>query len=133
MVEDNLINQKVLANQLRKRGYDVDVALHGGEALDRLNMTPTTPDDNPMEQAAFDCVLMDIEMPVMDGIACVKKIREFELKSSMRALPVIAVTANARDEYGVAAIAAGMQAITTKPYKIDDLVAQMDRVCLAAG
>ncbi|KAK4507555.1 hypothetical protein PRZ48_001290 [Zasmidium cellare] len=133
VVEDNLINQKVLANQLRKRGYDVNVALHGGEALERLNMTPTTPEENPMEQAPFDCVLMDIEMPVMNGLDCVKKIREFELKSSMRALPVIAVTANARDEHGAAAISAGMQAITTKPYKIDDLVAQMDRVCLAAG
>ena len=72
-------------------------------------------------------------MPVMNGLDCVKKIREFELKSSMRALPVIAVTANARDEHGAAALSAGMQAITTKPYKIDDLVAQMDRVCLAAG
>lgn len=133
VVEDNLINQKVLANQLRKRGYDVNVALHGGEALERLNMTPTTPEENPMETTAYDCVLMDIEMPVMDGLTCVKKIREFELKCSMRALPIIAVTANARDEHGAAAIAAGMQAITTKPYKIDDLVAQMDRVCLAAG
>ncbi|KAF2160475.1 hypothetical protein M409DRAFT_29096 [Zasmidium cellare ATCC 36951] len=133
VVEDNLINQKVLANQLRKRGYDVNVALHGGEALERLSMTPTTPEENPMEQAPFDCVLMDIEMPVMNGLDCVKKIREFELKCSMRALPVIAVTANARDEHGAAALAAGMQAITTKPYKIDDLVAQMDRVCLAAG
>lgn len=133
IVEDNLINQKVLANQLRKRGYDVNVALHGEEALERLNMTPTTPQDDPMDRMAFDCVLMDLEMPVMDGFTCVRRIREWESKCSMRVLPVIAVTANAREEHGTAAIEAGMQAITTKPYKIDDLLSQMERVCTPGG
>lgn len=133
IVEDNLLNQKVLAKQLRKRGFDVEVALHGGEALDRLKMTPTSPREDPMDTSTFDCVLMDIEMPVMDGLTCVQKIREFESKSSTRALPVIAVTANARDEQGSAALEAGMQAITTKPYKIEDLIAQMEKVCTPPG
>ena len=74
--------------------------------------------------------LLTCKQPIMDGLKCTECIRAFE-KSTGRAeaLPIIAVRANARSEHGLAAIEAGMQAVTTKPYKIDDLVQQIEQVC----
>ncbi|EME50032.1 hypothetical protein DOTSEDRAFT_68780 [Dothistroma septosporum NZE10] len=138
IVEDNVINQKVLANQLRKRGYEVSVALHGEEALKILHMLDFTPDSSndgsPVDAPTFDVILMDIEMPVMDGVTCAKSIRAFEkaCKDAAR-LKIIAVTANARSEHGTAALEAGMNAVTTKPYKIADLVKQIEEVCKPGG
>lgn len=133
VVEDNLINQKVLANQLRKRGYEVSTALNGEEALKQLRISLDKPDPFSIPRkavAAFDVVLLDIEMPVMDGISCIQQIRAFEKARKCRPrLPVIAVTANARSEHGSAALDAGMDAITTKPYKIEDLVLQIEKAC----
>lgn len=130
VVEDNLINQKVLANQLRKRGYEVDVALHGEEALDVLQMSCPLSSPRSVDRP-FDVVLLDLEMPVMDGISCVQQIRAFEegSKGDRVRLPVIAVTANARSEHATAALEAGMDAITTKPYRIQDLVGEIEKVC----
>ncbi|EME87990.1 histidine kinase [Pseudocercospora fijiensis CIRAD86] len=131
IVEDNSINAKVLSNQLRKRGYDVSVAINGEEALEKLKMT--TPPSRPSPtispaQSDFDVVLMDIEMPVMDGITCTQQIRAFEAnQGAHHRLPIIAVTANVRSEHGSAALEAGMDAITTKPYKIEDLVKQVEQ------
>lgn len=137
IVEDNLINQKVLANQLRKRGYEVNVAIHGEEALKALNMIDSASSPNngtPVEVVAFDVILMDIEMPIMDGVTCTKRIRAFEEGcNSATPLKIIAVTANARSEHGTAALEAGMNAITTKPYKIADLVQQIEEVCKPGG
>lgn len=138
IVEDNLINQKVLANQLRKRGYNVSVAINGEEALKTLHMDEYTPrssnDGPPFDAACFNVVLMDIEMPVMGGVTCAKRIRAFEKgQEGATHLKIIAVTANARSEHGTAALEAGMNAITTKPYKIADLVEQIERVCRPGG
>lgn len=66
-------------------------------------------------------------MPVMDGLTCAQQIRAFEAnQGGVRRLPIIAVTANVRSEHGSAAYQAGMDAITTKPYKIEDLVTQIE-------
>lgn len=66
-------------------------------------------------------------MPVMDGITCAQQIRAFEAnQGAHHRLPIIAVTANVRSEHGSAALEAGMDAITTKPYKIEDLVKQIE-------
>lgn len=66
-------------------------------------------------------------MPVMDGISCVQRIRAYEATQGGRRarVPIIAVTANARSEHGTAAI--------TKPYKIEDLVLQIEKACCPAG
>jgi CheY-like chemotaxis protein len=139
IVEDNLINQKVLANQLRKRSFEVKVAQHGKEALDLLQMAierpvPPVISRKPVARTLFDVVLMDIEMPVMDGISCVKRIRAYETsRGTQTRLPIIAVTANARSEHGTTAIEAGMDSITTKPYKIEELVDQIEKVCTPPG
>lgn len=109
LVEDNLINQQVLGKQLKKAGCDVAVANHGLEALKVL------------DEKTFDVVLMDSEMPVLDGLAATRTIRQKEmageglLGEAMSAsgprggarLPIIAVTANVRKEQIDTAIAAG--------------------------
>ena len=105
IVEDNLVNQSVLARLLKKRGVIVYVANHGEECLDRLKVSTfwkgnqgQAPKDNA-DLIEIDVVLMDQEMPVMDGLTCTKAIREMEIEGEViRHVPIIGVTANARAE-----------------------------------
>ncbi|KAA8612660.1 BaeS Signal transduction histidine kinase [Pyrenophora tritici-repentis] len=115
LVEDNIINQQVLGRQLRKAGCHVSVANHGLEALDAL------------ERQRFDIVLMDLEMPVLDGLGAMRRIRQREavLHTSTVRLPIIAVTANVRKEQIDTAIAAGADRVMQKPFKAADLVYMM--------
>jgi signal transduction histidine kinase len=127
LVEDNLINQQVLGKQLKKAGCFVDVANHGLEALHIL------------EDKMFDIALMDWEMPVLDGLAATRAIRQKELAGEgllgqamtggTRAgarLPIIAVTANVRKEQMDTAIAAGADRVMQKPFKAADLLFMMN-------
>lgn len=96
LVEDNIVNQQVLVRQLKKAGLLVDVANHGVEAL------------NILEHKAFDVVLMDLEMPVMDGLTAMREIRKRQKEGTIvEHLPIIAVTANVRKEQIDTALAAG--------------------------
>ncbi|KAF2128163.1 hypothetical protein P153DRAFT_294133 [Dothidotthia symphoricarpi CBS 119687] len=123
LVEDNLINQQVLGKQLKRAGCVVEVANHGLEAL------------NVLEQKTFDVVLMDLEMPVMNGLEAMRRIRKKEATGESwvdqspdpcarrpTRLPVIAVTANVRQEQIDTAIAAGADRVMQKPFKAADLV-----------
>jgi len=126
IVEDNIVNQKVLSKQLRSTGCIVNVANHGGEALQFLSTTPFFSLSNSTK---LDIILMDLEMPVMDGLTCVKKIRELEAKGEIRRhVPVIAVTANARSEQIATAKEAGMDAVVTKPFRIAEVVDEMEKL-----
>lgn len=72
-------------------------------------------------------ILLDWEMPVMDGLTCIRHIRERQQAGTIRAhIPVIGVTANARSEQIAVAIGAGMDQVVTKPFRIPDLVPQME-------
>jgi len=108
IVEDNLVNQRILAQQIRKLGCTVHVANHGEEALALLRETKYYKgrEDDGKD---LSVILMDLEMPVMDGLTCVRRIRELEVEGllSIR-LPIIAVTANARGEQIAAAKDSGM-------------------------
>ena len=98
VVEDNLINQKVLAKQLQNYGFSVALANHGQEALDYIKTTNFWIGDHK-DRKNLSVVLMDWEMPVMDGIACVHEIRRLQsIGKITRHVPVIGVTANARDQ-----------------------------------
>lgn len=111
IVEDNLVNQRVLAKGIRKLGCTVHVANHGGEALDLLQQTRYYKgrEDDGKE---LTVILMDLEMPIMDGLTCVRKIRSLEEEGLVTYhLPIIAVTANARTEQVNAAKASGMVSI----------------------
>lgn len=97
IVEDNQINQKLLANQLRKAGCIVYTANHGVEALDFLAGTEYASLPNVEKTTPLSVVLMDIEMPIMDGLTCVQTIRSMEEKEEFCLhIPTIAVSGSIR-------------------------------------
>ncbi len=102
LVEDNLINQKVLRTLLEKLGFQTDVVNNGQEALDALQRQP------------YALVLMDCQMPVMDGFAATRRIRAGETLSGQH-IPIVAVTANAMQGDRDQCLAAGMDAYLSKP------------------
>ncbi|HMK85896.1 MAG TPA: PAS domain-containing protein [Steroidobacteraceae bacterium] len=104
VVEDNPVNQRVAQRLLQKLAAEVTLANNGAEALERIAETP------------FDAVLMDCQMPVMDGFTATARIREAERQSgSGTRLPIIALTANVMSEDRAQCIAAGMDAHLGKP------------------
>ncbi len=111
LVEDNPVNQLVAKGMLGKLGCEVIVAGHGGEALDQL------------EQAAFDLVLMDCNMPVMDGYEASRRIRQ---SGRWPDLPIVALTANAMPEERERCRAAGMNDYLAKPFRREELLALID-------
>lgn len=112
IVEDNLVNQKVLSKQLRNMGCIVHVANHGGECLDRLRES-TFWKGNGRNGLEISVILMDQEMPVMDGLTCTKEIRRLEERGDVVShVPIIAVTANARSEQIDTAMDVGMVRLT---------------------
>jgi signal transduction histidine kinase/DNA-binding response OmpR family regulator len=115
VAEDNLVNQRLARGLLRKRGHEVTIAGNGAEALAAI------------ERADFDVVLMDIQMPVMDGFEAVERIREME-KASGRHLPVIALTANALKQDEAACLTRGMDAYVSKPIDPERLFQAIESV-----
>ena len=91
IVEDNLVNQRVLSKQLSNQGCIVSVANHGGECIEQLKQTKFWV-DHETEGTELNLVLMDLEMPVMDGLTCTRTIRDFQKTGSVvRHIPIIAV------------------------------------------
>lgn len=114
-----------MSKQLRKLGCEVDVAENGLEALNHL--FKTTYLSSTKEATPLDLILLDVEMPIMDGLTCIRRIRALEKSGEISGhVPVIAITANARNEQIAAAIEAGMDSVVTKPFTIKDLVPQME-------
>lgn len=108
IVEDNLVNQKVLSKQLRNLGCIVHVSNHGGECLDFLQQSRFWY-GHEIDGSDLSVILMDLEMPVMDGLTCARKIRELQREGKIvRHVPIIAVTANARSEQIETALQSGM-------------------------
>lgn len=126
-----------MAQQLRKAGFTVHVANHGLECLNFISQSsyssePTTPElevPDDFSPTPLSIVLLDLEMPTMDGLTCTRHIREKQLSGEILGhVPVIAVTANARSEQINSAIAAGMDEVVTKPFRIPELVPQMRKL-----
>ncbi|KAH7076289.1 hypothetical protein FB567DRAFT_478898 [Paraphoma chrysanthemicola] len=127
IVEDNLVNQRVLAKQLKNMGMKVSVANHGGEALDHLSTTNFCVVDGAHANQ-LSLILMDWEMPIMDGLTCVRRIRELQQDGVVHGhVPVIAVTANVRSEQVEVALEAGMDNVISKPFRIPELYACIQR------
>ncbi|MDQ3565219.1 MAG: response regulator [Pseudomonadota bacterium] len=115
LVEDNLVNQKVALGMLKKFEVEVTVAGHGLEALAALEQTP------------FDLVLMDCQMPEMDGFTATRELRQREETGQRPRLPVIAMTANAMEGDRERCLAAGMDDYLGKPVLLLDLQAALKR------
>ncbi len=111
LVEDNPVNQLVAKGMLAKLGCEVIVAAHGGEALKLL------------EEQSFDMVLMDCNMPVMDGYEASRQIRR---SGRWPDLPIVALTANAMSEERERCRAAGMNDYLAKPFRREELKALLD-------
>ena len=111
LVEDNPVNQLVAKGMLGKLGCQVQVAAHGQEALDCL------------ERDTFDLVLMDCNMPVMDGYEASRRIRQ---SGRWPHLPIVALTANAMPEERERCRAAGMNDYLAKPFRREELLALVD-------
>jgi len=109
IVEDNIMNQQMLALILKKRAKQIIVAANGKEAL------------NKFSSAKIDLILMDIQMPILDGYKTTKKIREMELGLGKRT-PIIALTANAMNNEKEECFAVGMDGYLSKPFGVDDLI-----------
>lgn len=127
IVEDNLVNQRVLAKQLRNVGMNVAVANHGGEALEYLRTTRCCKADGDGKELTL--ILMDWEMPVMNGLECVASIRKMQSEGEVNGhVPVIAVTANVRSEQVESALQAGMDDVISKPFRIPELRACIQKI-----
>lgn len=112
IVEDNIVNQKVLQRQLRNCGNNTFVANHGKEALQTIEKSRFWA-GKEQEGVDISVILMDLEMPVMDGMTCAKRIRELEREGTIvKHIPIIAVTAYARPEQIESAKAAGIVSIS---------------------
>ncbi|KAE9979328.1 hypothetical protein EG328_000973 [Venturia inaequalis] len=125
VVEDNMVNQKILVQQLRKVGSSVNAANDGLEALTFLEGTfYRTPNGKRLS-----IILMDLEMPNMDGLTCVREIRKMERAGMIREhVPVIAVTANVREGQKTTAMESGMDSIVSKPFRIPDLLVKIEKL-----
>jgi len=121
LAEDNKVNQMVAARLLEKRGHTVVIVENGRDALEAL--------DEP-RSGGFDLILMDVQMPHMDGLEATGIIRERE-KSSGAHVPIIAMTAHAMKGDEQRCLAAGMDGYTSKPIDVEQLLATIDGVLAA--
>ena len=116
LTEDNLINQKLTVRLLQKLGHQPTVVANGEEAVDAV------------AGGGFDLVLMDCQMPEMDGFEATRTIRNRELDTG-RHLPIVALTANAMSEDRERCLDAGMDDYISKPYSVADFQRTLDRWC----
>ncbi|HET9240418.1 MAG TPA: ATP-binding protein [Oligoflexus sp.] len=114
IVEDNAINQIVAKKSLQKYGYDLTVVNNGQEALDVLN------------QQSFHLILMDCEMPIMDGYEATRRIRSSG--AAYQNIPIIAMTANAMMGDREHCLKAGMDDYITKPFAVQDVLSKVQKI-----
>ncbi|SZF05173.1 unnamed protein product [Blumeria hordei] len=124
LVEDNIVNQHVVNKQLSKAGHKVYLANHGGEALEiirQMDVWHETP-----EGKHLDIILMDWEMPIMDGLTCSREIRRLQMEGKInRHIEILATTANARPEQIATALDSGIDSVMVKPFLVKNLIQRM--------
>jgi CheY-like chemotaxis protein len=120
LAEDNPINQKLATKLLEKRGHRITTVANGLEALAAL------------EKDNFDVVLMDVQMPEMDGWTASEAIRKGE-RGSNHHIPILALTAHAMKEYEDRCYQAGMDGFVTKPFEAAELYLAVESVIQATG
>ncbi|TIA07743.1 hypothetical protein D6C80_09612 [Aureobasidium pullulans] len=139
VAEDNPTNQKVLKRQLTNKGYIVWTADNGQEAVDFLRQTrywnapssssPLPSSPSTAQEKALHVILMDTEMPIMDGLTAARRIRQMQRDGLLKGhVPILSVSANARPEQTSMAMDAGMDDSISKPFRIADLTPKIDRL-----
>lgn len=121
LADDSVVNQKVAVRFLKKKGMGAEAVGDGAQAIQRLypkggGVTP------------YDLLLLDVQMPVMDGLQTVRVIREKEAKEGLAHLPVIGLTAHAADVYREQCLNAGMDGFVSKPFTVNQLLSTMQSV-----
>lgn len=111
LVEDNILNQKVVSFNLRKFEYDVIAVTNGTDALDQF------------ENENFNLVLMDLMLPGMNGYEITREIRKMEKQAGLgKEIPIIAITANTLDNDRQKCFEAGMNDYLAKPFTVEELL-----------
>ncbi len=123
LCEDHDINLEIVTRILKKAGMEVECAKNGMEGIDKFKNS---------YDGEYDAILMDIRMPVMDGIEAARRIRELDRKDAA-AVPIIAMTANAYDEDMEKSFAAGMTAHISKPIDVGVLYDVLSKQCVNGG
>jgi signal transduction histidine kinase/CheY-like chemotaxis protein len=120
LAEDGVVNRAVAVGLLEKRGHHVTAVENGQRAVELIRQQP------------FDLILMDVQMPVLDGFAATAAIRELEARSGIRT-PIIAMTAHAMKGDRERCLAAGMDDYVAKPFRPHELFAAVERVACVAN
>lgn len=120
LAEDNRVNQIMARNSLEKLGFIVTCVTNGVEVLEKL------------KEQTYDCVLMDIQMPELDGMETARRIRSDNTVEDNRNIPIIALTAHAMKGDRERFLEAGMNAYIAKPFEIDDLCRTLSRILTRA-
>jgi two-component system, sensor histidine kinase and response regulator len=115
IVEDNIVNQKIASRIVEKFGFQADLAANGKEAI------------NALERFKYDVVLMDVQMPVMDGLEASRKIRDTTSNVIDHNVPIVAMTANAMKGDRERCLDAGMNDYTPKPIQPQELLKAIER------
>ena len=118
LVEDNELNREIAQEILREYGFLVDTAENGAVAVEKVSTAAP---------GSYDLVLMDVQMPVMDGYTATRKIRALDDPARAK-LPILAMTANAFDEDRRNALESGMNGFLSKPIVIGDLVQELHKI-----
>ena len=118
LVEDNELNREIAQEILREYGFLVDSAENGAVAVEKVSTAAP---------GSYDLLLMDVQMPIMDGYTATRKIRALDDPARAK-LPIIAMTANAFDEDRRNALESGMNGFLSKPIVIDDLVQELHKI-----
>ena len=118
LVEDNELNREIALEILREYGFQVDTAENGAVAVEKVRTSAP---------GRYDLVLMDVQMPVMDGYTATRQIRALE-DPALAGIPILAMTANAFDEDRRNALASGMNGFLSKPIIVGDLVQELRKI-----
>ena len=113
VAEDNPINQKVVCSMLRRQGWSVTLAVNGAEAVRYFT------------ESRFDLILMDVQMPEMDGLEATLRIRTEELRRGLVRAPILAITAHASNAHREQCLASGMDGMVTKPVNLPALLLEI--------
>ena len=118
LAEDNIMNQQIAQAILERAGFNVDIAVDGSTAVDMMKNAAA---------GTYDVVLMDIQMPVMDGYEAARQIRALDDQGKAQ-IPIIAVTANVFEEDRKLALQAGMNGHLAKPYDIPEIMRTLEQM-----